>query len=206
MQKKTFQEKVTEASNFLGGRPPRFLKVRGPDPSDPRRRRPCVTELLAYRYGRSACTNNMQTHNYTIQHCKYDEPEAANIMFIYWYRAFHYFTPIDWPFLLGMIIPTGMFTKNWHICFTIFTEPNVARMNLWIPHDSAIDGILFNRRLNYAIPTSQSQQGIFEMVYFSGERATDEVHLQMNRRTSTHNCRYRTAAVPAHRRSLCTIT
>ena len=79
-------------------------------------------------------------------------------------------------------------------------------MNLRIPHDSAIDGILFNRRLNYAIPTSQSQQGIFEMVYFSGERATDEVHLQMNRRISTHNCRYRTAAVPEHRRSLCTIT
>ena len=61
---------------------------------------------------------------------------------------------------------SGMFTKNWHICFTIFTEPNVARMNLRIPNDSAIDGILFNRRLNYAIPISQPLQDIFDMLSF----------------------------------------
>ena len=63
-------------------------------------------------------------------------------------------------------LPTGMFTKNWHICFTIFTEPNVARMNLRIPNDSAIDGILFNRRLNYAIPIYQPLQDIFDMPSF----------------------------------------
>ena len=45
-KKNISRRKVTETSKFLGGRPPRFLKVRGPDPSDPRRRRPCVTELL----------------------------------------------------------------------------------------------------------------------------------------------------------------
>ena len=101
---------------------------------------------------------------------------------------------------------TGMFTKNWHICFTIFTEPNVARMTLRIPNDSAIDGILFNRHLNYFIPTSQSQQGVFDMAYFSGQRATEEGHLHLNRRISTHSCRCRTAAVPEYRRSLCTIT
>ena len=43
----------------------------------------------AYRYSRSANANT-----YTIQHCKYDEHEATYIMFIYWYRTFHYFTPI----------------------------------------------------------------------------------------------------------------
>ena len=43
-------------------------------------------------------------------------------------------------------------------------------MTLRIPNDSAIDGILFNRHLNYFIPTSQSQQGIFDMAYFSGQR------------------------------------
>ena len=79
-------------------------------------------------------------------------------------------------------------------------------MTLRIPNDSVIDGILFNRHLNYVIPTSQSQQGIFDMAYFSGERATEEAHLHLNRRISIHNCRYRTAAVPEHRRSLCTIT
>ena len=79
-------------------------------------------------------------------------------------------------------------------------------MTLRIPNDSAFHGNLISTRLNYTIPTSQSQQGIFGMGYFSGERATDEVHLPLNRRISTHNCRYRTAAVPEHRRSLCTIT
>ena len=108
-------------------------------------------------------------------------------------------------FVLLSLIYRDVHKKLTHLFYN-FHGTNVARMNLRIPHDSAIDGILFNRRLNYAIPTSQSQQGIFEMVYFSGERSTDEVHLQMNRRTSTHNCRYRTAAVPEHRRSLCTIT
>ena len=50
--------------------------------------------------------------------------------------------------------------------FTIFTEPNVARMNLRIPNDSAIDGILFNRRLNYTIPISQPLQNICDMPSF----------------------------------------
>ena len=59
-----------------------------------------------------------------------------------------------------------MFTKNWHICFTIFTEPNVARMNLRIPNDSVINGNLFNRRLNYTIPISQPWQDIFDMASF----------------------------------------
>ena len=77
-------------------------------------------------------------------------------------------------------------------------------MTLRIPNDSAIDGILFNRHLNYFIPTSQSQQRIFDMAYFSGQRATEEAHLHLNRRISTHSCRCRTAAaVPEHRRSLC---
>ena len=61
---------------------------------------------------------------------------------------------------------TGMFTKNWHICFTIFTEANVARMNLRIPNDSAINGNLFNRRLNYTISISQPRQDIFDMASF----------------------------------------
>ena len=39
--------------------------------------------------------------------------------------------------------------KNWHICFTIFTELNVARMNLRIPNDSAIHGNLLSRHLSY---------------------------------------------------------
>ena len=39
-------------------------------------------------------------------------------------------------------------------------------MNLRIPNDSAIDGILFNRRLNYAIPISQPLQNIFDMASF----------------------------------------
>ena len=39
-------------------------------------------------------------------------------------------------------------------------------MNLRIPNDSAIDGILFNRRLNYAIPISQSRQDIFDIASF----------------------------------------
>ena len=48
-------------------------------------------------YGRSAIvqTIHMQTHIGTIQNCKYDEHENTYIMFIYWYRTFHYFTPID---------------------------------------------------------------------------------------------------------------
>ena len=61
---------------------------------------------------------------------------------------------------------TGMFTKYLHICFIISTEPNVARMNLWIPNDSAFHGNLFNRRLNYIIPISQPQQDIFDMASF----------------------------------------
>ena len=36
-------------------------------------------------------------------------------------------------------------------------------MNFRIPNDSEIDGILFNRHLNYVIPTSQAQQGIFDI-------------------------------------------
>ena len=39
-------------------------------------------------------------------------------------------------------------------------------MNLRIPNDSAIDGNLFNRRLNYAIPISQPWQDIFVMASF----------------------------------------
>ena len=46
-----------------------------------------------------------------------------------------------------------------------------------IPNDSAFHGNLISRRLNHTIPTSQSQQGIFDMAYFSGERATEEAHL-----------------------------
>ena len=55
------------------------------------------------------------------------------------------------------------------ICFTIFTEPNIAGMNLRTPNDSAIHGNLFNRRLNYiayTIPASQQRQDIFDMASF----------------------------------------
>ena len=49
---------------------------------------------------------------------------------------------------------TGMFTKNGHISFIIFTDPNDARMTLRIPNVSAFHGNLISRRLNYTIPTS----------------------------------------------------
>ena len=39
-------------------------------------------------------------------------------------------------------------------------------MNLRIPNDSAIHGNLFNRRLNYTIPTFQPRQDIFDMTSF----------------------------------------
>ena len=80
----------------------------------------------------------------------------------YWHPNEHW--AVDRLYLLSGY--TGMFTKNWHICFTIFTEPNVARMNLRIPNDSAINGNLFNRRLNYTIPISQPRQDIFDMASF----------------------------------------
>ena len=38
------------------------------------------------------------------------------IVFIYWYRACHYFTPIDWPFLLGMIIPMYISVQLKFVC------------------------------------------------------------------------------------------
>ena len=71
--------------------------------------------------------------------------------------------------LQKLITHTGMFTKIWHISFTIFTEPNIVMLNLRIPNDSAFYGNLFNMHLNYTIPTYQSQQDIFDMAFVSGE-------------------------------------
>ena len=73
----------------------------------------------------------------------------------------------------------------------IFTDPNDARMNLCMQNDSTFHGNLNSRRLNYTIATSQSQQDIFDMVSFSGEWATDEAHLHLNHRISTHNCTHK---------------
>ena len=69
----------------------------------------------------------------------------------------------------------------------MFTDPYDARMTLRIPNDSAFHGNLISRRLSYTIPTSQSQQGIFDMACFSSERATEEAHLHMNRRISSQH-------------------
>ena len=72
----------------------------------------------------------------------------------------------EWAILKQTNELQGCSQKNWHICFTIFTKPNVARMNLWILNNSAFHGNSFNRRLNYIIPTSQPRQDIFDMACF----------------------------------------
>ena len=55
------------------------------------------------------------------------------------------------------------------ILFTIFTKPNVARMNFLMPNADAIHGNLFNRRLNFTFPTFQPREDIFDMAFVSAK-------------------------------------
>ena len=55
------------------------------------------------------------------------------------------------------------------ILFTIFTKPNVARMNFLMPNANAIHGNLFNRHLNFTFPTFQPREDIFDMAFVSAK-------------------------------------